>query len=241
MKKKKIFLICPVARVTPKQLKQITRHIRQRERDGYKVHWPYRDTNQDDLSGGFEICRRNFAEIMRAEIIDIWYDETSGGSKFDMGGVFMLAMLGHEKKVNIVNEKSAAQADKKNKKSFLRVMKKYQAVAAEPKLSPDLSILKKALEKYLGEKEDNCGLAALIIQDYYGGIIINDSLWHYKNKLVNGLEIDLSEGHFHDQGKIWDIPLQEREARRDWILGNFKTAADYSKLKDKIDKYIMNA
>lgn len=96
--------------------------MRKLEKAGHKVHWPARDTKQDDPTGGFEICRKNFSEILDAEEVHIWYDETSGGSKFDMGGVFMLVeMLAEKKKIVIANDGEVVDG---TKKSFYKVFKR---------------------------------------------------------------------------------------------------------------------
>jgi|YelNatPaOPRAMG01_1025707.scaffolds.fasta_scaffold13569_8 hypothetical protein len=117
----KIFLISPVRNAESETLKRIAEYVASLEAIGHQVHWPIRDTNQDDPTGGYEICRTNFLGILEADEVHIWYDETSNGSKFDMGGVFMLvAMLGIPKKIVIVND---AEIVDNTKKSFYKVFK----------------------------------------------------------------------------------------------------------------------
>lgn len=117
----KIFLISPVRKTEPEAQRRIAEYVASLEAAGHQVHWPIRDTKQDDPTGGYEICRANFTGILDANEVHIWYDETSGGSKFDMGGVFMLvAMLGYEKKVVIVNDGEIVD---NTTKSFYKVFK----------------------------------------------------------------------------------------------------------------------
>ncbi len=117
-----IFLICPVAKAEPETQKRIKAYVKGIEKKGHKIHWPNRDTKQDDPTGGFEICRTNFRAILDADEIHIWYDETSGGSKFDMGGVFMLVeILKEKKKIVIVNDGEIVDD---TKKSFYKVFKR---------------------------------------------------------------------------------------------------------------------
>jgi len=117
----KIFLISPVRNVKSETQKKIAEYITSLEAVGHQIHWPIRDTKQDDPTGGYEICRTNFTGILEADEVHIWYDETSNGSKFDMGGVFMLvAMLGKEKKIVIVND---AEIVDNTRKSFYKVFK----------------------------------------------------------------------------------------------------------------------
>src|SRR3989338_8234883 len=106
---KTVFFISPVAAVmdnqNPELEMKLFRYVLSLEKRGYVVYWPLRDTNQVDITGGLTICRRNFKSIIDADEIHIWYDETSGGSKFDMGGVFMLVeILGYKKRVIIDND-----------------------------------------------------------------------------------------------------------------------------------------
>ena len=116
-----IFLICPVAKITPEIQKRIAKYVDLLEKHGNAVHWPVRDTNQKDLTGGYTICKTNFEAIYNADQIHIWYDETSGGSKFDFGGVFMLSeILGFRKKLIIVNDGEVEDA---SQKSFYKVLK----------------------------------------------------------------------------------------------------------------------
>ena len=117
----KIFLISPVKDAESKELERVAAYVAAMEDAGHQIHWPIRNTKQDDPTGGYEICKANFSVILKADEIHIWYDETSGGSKFDMGGVFMLVeMLGWKKKVVIVNDGEVVD---NNKKSFYKVFK----------------------------------------------------------------------------------------------------------------------
>lgn len=117
----KIFLICPVRNCHPFEVLAIEVYVHDLE-SRHQVYWPARDTEQDDSSGGYEICRANFQAMLDADQIHIWYDEKSNGSKFDMGGVFMLVeMLGYKKRVFIVNRQEAIALDSEGK-SFLKVM-----------------------------------------------------------------------------------------------------------------------
>jgi len=103
------FFISPVAGVidgkNPVLIEKLRRYVVSLEKEGCEVHWPLRDTEQVDPTGGYTICRTNFRAIIDKDEIHIWYDESSGGSKFDMGGVFMLCeMIRAEKKIVIANE-----------------------------------------------------------------------------------------------------------------------------------------
>jgi hypothetical protein len=118
----KVLLISPVAMANDSENKAIVSYVKQLKDQGAEVHWPFYDTNQDDPTGGFQICRDNCQKILESDEIHIWYNETSGGSKFDMGAVFMLVeMLGLKKKIVIAND--AKVVDDK-KKSFFKVFRR---------------------------------------------------------------------------------------------------------------------
>lgn len=125
--KKKIFLIGPVRGADDVLQSLLDVYVMKLESLGYKVHYPTRDTEQNDPSGGYEICKTNFKAILDADEVHIWYDESSNGSKFDMGGLFMLHVLGIRKKVVIVNKLTASTVTP-GTKSFLKVMEHLAAL-----------------------------------------------------------------------------------------------------------------
>jgi len=59
------------------------------EQEGYSVHWPHRDTDQDDPCG-LRICNDNRAAIESADVIHVVWDGKSQGSLFDLGMAFAL-------------------------------------------------------------------------------------------------------------------------------------------------------
>ena len=59
----KIFLISPVRNAESETQKRIAEYVASLEDIGHQVHWPIRDTKQDDPTGGYEICRANFTGI----------------------------------------------------------------------------------------------------------------------------------------------------------------------------------
>ena len=115
----RIFLICPVRYNDTDEQDNIFKYGSSLEERGDIVHWPRRDTEQDDPTGGLNICRMNFKAILNSDEIHIWYNEASNGSKFDMGGVFMLVeVLGYNKRIVLANRDSAIDIQGK---SFFKV------------------------------------------------------------------------------------------------------------------------
>ena len=85
----KAFLICPVRGHLPDETFEIVCGL---ERDGWDVHWPFRDTAQDDPTG-FEICSTNREAIDQADMVFVMWDGKSTGCLFDLGIAFALNKL----------------------------------------------------------------------------------------------------------------------------------------------------
>lgn len=83
---KKSFLICPVRGVDPEAARGFVSQI---EADGYNLHWPPRDTDQDDAVG-LRICSDNLAVIAAADVVHVIWDGNSQGCLFDLGMAFAL-------------------------------------------------------------------------------------------------------------------------------------------------------
>lgn len=58
MNRKRTFLICPVRGCSPQQTQA---YVDDLERQGWEVHWPPRDTQQNDPNG-LQICKENDAK-----------------------------------------------------------------------------------------------------------------------------------------------------------------------------------
>ena len=85
---KRAFLICSVRDCPPEEMARLNQYRYQLERQGYKVHFPPEDTNQND-SIGLSICSKNRNAILNSDEIHIMYNPNSEGSKFDLGMTFM--------------------------------------------------------------------------------------------------------------------------------------------------------
>lgn len=78
------FLICPVRGVDPATSAATVAKL---EAEGYAVHWPPRDTDQNDPTG-LRICQDNAAAIKAADVIHVIWDGKSQGCLFDLGVAF---------------------------------------------------------------------------------------------------------------------------------------------------------
>lgn len=78
---KRTFLICPVRGHSKEETEAVVKGL---ERKGWTVHWPPRDTNQDDPTG-FKICDQNRKAIVQADEVHVIWDGQSQGCLFDLG------------------------------------------------------------------------------------------------------------------------------------------------------------
>jgi len=86
----KIFLICPVRNATLEQREWIENFVSEKYSEGYIIHAPHLHTRQTDLFGGYAICVQNAEAVATSEEIDIYYDQSSTGSVFDLGVAYAL-------------------------------------------------------------------------------------------------------------------------------------------------------
>ncbi len=110
----RIFLICPVRNITQEVEAKIRTYVTHCEVAGHAVHWPMRDTDQNDPVG-MRICRDNGHAILRADEIHVWYHPASIGSVFDLGMTFMLLeVIKLHKRVVIANPEDVDATDAKS-------------------------------------------------------------------------------------------------------------------------------
>lgn len=83
----KTFLICPVRGHSPEETREIVAGL---ERDGWTVHWPPRDTDQNDPTG-VRICADNWLAIKQADAVHVVWDGQSQGCLFDLGMAWALS------------------------------------------------------------------------------------------------------------------------------------------------------
>jgi hypothetical protein len=110
----KTFLICPVRGKDSNDLMWVVEKL---EREGWDVHYPPRDTNQNDPTG-LQICKDNVDAIRSSDVVHIYYDENSRGSLFDLGSAFGLG-----KPIVVVN---IDDLEKTEGKSFINMIIDWQ-------------------------------------------------------------------------------------------------------------------
>lgn len=104
----KIFIICPVRSISDEEKKRIEEYIAGLEKERHRVHFPPRNTNQNDRIG-FRICSDNLRALKAADEIHIWWSDHSEGSIFDLGMAFALG-----KKIVIINSEMVLPTEHKS-------------------------------------------------------------------------------------------------------------------------------
>lgn len=106
--KKRVFFICVVRQASEAEVELQKQYVKSLEAAGYKVHWPHRDTKQDDPTG-LHIIKTNRAGIVKADEVHVWWkhrpdgSSESEGSVFDFGMTWMAMLFAPEKKIIIAN------------------------------------------------------------------------------------------------------------------------------------------
>ena len=126
----KIFVICPVRGITETEETAIEKYVLNLENAGHAVHWPPRNTDQNDAVG-LRICLDNLMAIEKADEIHIWWNSSSQGSVFDFGMAFAL-----KKKIILVNK---GEVEKTSFKSFGNVLLALDAVKESPKTTVEVT------------------------------------------------------------------------------------------------------
>jgi len=110
---KKAYMACPVRNVSKEEKKKIDEYVESLENNGYVVHYPHRDVDQTQT--GMKILSAHRYAILQSDEMHIWWDNSSEGSHFDLGMVFMLNLVCTESKIKIV---IANKIEKTSHKSF---------------------------------------------------------------------------------------------------------------------------
>lgn len=84
----KVFVLCPVRDATEKEKEFLGDYVEKLENQGYKIHYPPRDTEQVDPLGGYGICSENSRAIMESDEVHVYWNKKSQGSLFYLGTSF---------------------------------------------------------------------------------------------------------------------------------------------------------
>ena len=114
-----IFLACPVRNVDEKFRLGIEAEIAHLESHGHTVHYPPRDTNQND-SSGLRICLDNCQAIRDADVVYVAWDGQSQGVLFDLGMAFAMG-----KAVRVLGDFMPEATDGKSFQNMVYKLERY--------------------------------------------------------------------------------------------------------------------
>jgi len=80
----RIYFICPVRNRTDEEKKLSDRYVRRLESQGYMVHYPPRDVEQNDPTGGYNIMYIHRSAMEWCTQIRAYWNPTSSGSVGDI-------------------------------------------------------------------------------------------------------------------------------------------------------------
>lgn len=86
----KVYIVCPVRDAAPEITQEIQEYVDGLEKEGLDVHFPPRDVEQEDPTGGYRICSEHLAAMIDCNEVHIFWDKDSKGSHFDVGMAFAL-------------------------------------------------------------------------------------------------------------------------------------------------------
>lgn len=102
-RKKRVYIICPVRRLTPEEKERVLNYVQQLEESDYKVRCPFRDTPQEDEIG-LRIVQDHEDDIVWADEIHVWWNPTSEGSLWDFAQARMAKRFMPQKTIRIINK-----------------------------------------------------------------------------------------------------------------------------------------
>ena len=113
----KIYIICPVRHASEDVTKRINDYVDKMEDEGHDVHFPPRDVEQNDPTGGYVICTKHGRAMYESDEVHIFWDRTSTGSHFDLGMAFFA-----QKRIRLVE----VFGDDSEGKSYLKIIQKVE-------------------------------------------------------------------------------------------------------------------
>ncbi len=112
----RVYVICPVRNMKDKEKEFLDDYVNTLENAGYEVHYPPRDTVQDQDSIGIDICNQNTKAIENADEVHVYWNGKSKGSHFDLGAAYVI-----DKPIVLINKEKIKKTEGK---SFNNVLHK---------------------------------------------------------------------------------------------------------------------
>jgi hypothetical protein len=204
----KTFVICPVRHAAEEQKAWIEGFVAMKREKGYIVHYPEKNTVQEDALGGYNICLQNALAMATSESIDIYYDQSSTGSVFDLGVAYAL-----HKPLKLLNKEAIVFNDSDLIDSIIKTWPYNNKLKARELLvelfsqSWSAETCEPGLRAEWTEEKPSLGqsdITALILNNCFGGKIMKcmTSTGSSYYNMINGELVDLTAEQF--QGEIPD-------------------------------------
>ncbi len=159
-----VCIICPVKDISQAESSYLDEFVSGLKREGYSVHYPPDDTQQDDKVG-LAICTQNKTGMKKSREVRLYWTPRSEGTRFDLGMAFMA-----EKPFAIINGNAVAKTPDASFENFLLEFEgRYSTLARHTDVNlkdngsiciicPNDVALKEGafLEEYIGERHVYC-------------------------------------------------------------------------------------
>ena len=122
-----IYLVHPVQDITAEEREFLDKYVAGIEEKGFRVHYPIRDVDQTDQTGGVRILEQHRAAISQVKEVHFFWKPKSRGSVFDFGMAYAL-----KKPIVLVNrdeiEKNLPQRQKSFESVLLKICQDSQSI-----------------------------------------------------------------------------------------------------------------
>jgi len=123
-----IYMICPVRNATEEEETLLKKYKDDNKAKGLRVHYPAEDTEQEDPTGGYRICKDHFYEIVNSNEIHVYWVKSSMGSHVDLGTA-LSNHYGHGRNIRLINRKIVEDIVTEYEKN--NIYKSYEHVLLE--------------------------------------------------------------------------------------------------------------
>jgi len=201
-KMKRIFIICPIRNASSEFIDKVYKYVDSLEKNGHKVYFPHRDTDQNGK--GIDICEQNRNGIEKSDEVHIFYDSKSQGVHFDMGMAFMLG-----KPIKIVENEKYGKG-----KSYPRMLKEWEDL-----IELD-SRLKKVSDKFYIAARNNIDSV---------DTKTDKNATQFTYLAVDGTPIEIKD--LEDQDIFYDVRIDSLSNKKRIVVTEGKTGACIANLK----------
>ncbi|MBT6690583.1 hypothetical protein HN903_01705 [archaeon] len=120
-----IYMICPVRNATLEEIGLLKEYRDKFTKKGKTVCYPAESTNQNDTTGGYQICEDHCNEIHCSDEVHVYWNPDSSGSYVDLGTAFPNHFV-HGRNIQLINRNTVEEMVDQHKNNG--VTKSYEHV-----------------------------------------------------------------------------------------------------------------